>query len=68
MLLSPYLVCLSQPGKELDVDLLVLGVLPLVALTALVRTRHRAQARTTDRIQHVQQPDDAERLYCDVRG
>jgi hypothetical protein len=42
--------------------LLVLGVLPLVALTALVRTRRRAQGR------ELQQADEPERLYSDVRG
>jgi hypothetical protein len=42
--------------------LLVLGVLPLVALTALVRTRRRAQGRAP------QQADEPERLYSDVRG
>ena len=41
--------------------LLVLGVLPLVALTALVRTRRRAQHRP------MEQPEE-ERLYSDVRG
>jgi hypothetical protein len=42
--------------------LLVLGVLPLVALTALVRTRRRAQGR------ELQQADEPERLYSDMRG
>jgi len=50
--------------------LLVLGVLPLVALTALTRTRRRAQARTrqmqqTEQGQHADEP---ERLYSGVRG
>jgi hypothetical protein len=45
--------------------LLVLGVLPLVALTALVRTRRRAQSRTPEQMQRA---DDPERLYSDVRG
>jgi hypothetical protein len=42
--------------------LLVLGVMPLVALTALVRTRHRAQSRA------LAQADSPERLYSDVRA
>ena len=42
--------------------LLVLGVLPLVALTALVRTRRRAQARA------LPEADSPERLYSDVRA
>ena len=42
--------------------LLVLGVLPLVALTALVRTRRQTQHRP------MEQPEDTERLYSDVRG
>ena len=42
--------------------LLVLGVLPLVALTALVRTRRRAQARA------LAKADSPERLYSDVRA
>ena len=48
--------------------LLVLGVLPLVALTALVRTRRRAQARTRPQTQLMEHGDDPERLYSDVRG
>ena len=50
--------------------LLVLGVLPLIALTALTRTRRRAQARTSQMrlSQHGQQADEPERLYSDVRG
>src|SRR5215472_1383855 len=50
--------------------LLVLGVLPLVALTALTRTRRRAQARTRQmqRMDEPQHADEPERLYSDVRG
>jgi len=48
--------------------LLVLGVLPLVALAALVRTRRRAQAKTTQQAQLIQHGDEPERLYSDVRG
>ena len=48
--------------------LLVLGVLPLVALAALVRTRRRAQAKTTRQAQPMQHGDEPERLYSDVRG
>jgi hypothetical protein len=48
--------------------LLVLGVLPLVALAALVRTRRRAQAKTTQQAQPMQHGDEPERLYSDVRG
>jgi len=46
--------------------LLVLGVLPLVALTALVRTRRRAQNRAQS--QALAQADSPERLYSDVRA
>ena len=48
--------------------LLVLGVLPLVALAALVRTRRRAQAKTTQQAQPMHHGDEPERLYGDVRG
>jgi len=46
--------------------LLVLGVLPLIALTALVRTRRRAQNRAQS--QALAQADSPERLYSDVRA
>ena len=51
--------------------LLVLGVLPLAALTALTRTRRRARARTTGQVQQilqVEQTAELERPYSDVRG
>ena len=59
--------------------LLVLGVLPLIALTALVRTRRRAQARAlrqaegTERLSvssEARASDDAAppALYSDMRG
>src|SRR5262249_27788731 len=47
--------------------LLVLGVLPLVALAALTRTRRRAQART-HQMRQMKHADEPERLYSDVRG
>jgi hypothetical protein len=46
--------------------LLVLGVLPLIALTALVRTRRRAQNRAQTHA--LDQADSPERLYSDVRA